>query len=136
MERLHFAALLHDIGLLKIDRDLQMDRRTASAHAAIGARMLGRILLWQDLAPFVQHHHERWDGGGYPDGIAGEAIPLEARIIAVCEVFDTITSKSSYKEAMPFEEGVREIETHAGQQFYPNVVESFMTLVREGHIAP
>jgi putative nucleotidyltransferase with HDIG domain len=136
MERLHFAALLHDIGLLKIDRELQMDRRSASAHAALGARMLGRILLWQDIAPFVQHHHERWDGGGYPDGIAGEAIPLEARIIAVCEVFDTITSKSSYKEAMPFEEAVREIEAHTGQQFDPGVVEAFMTLVREGHIAP
>jgi putative nucleotidyltransferase with HDIG domain len=134
MERLHFASLLHDIGLLKIDRELQMDKRTASAHAAIGARMLGRIRLWQDLAPFVQHHHERWDGDGYPDGISGEAIPLEARIIAVCEVFDTISSKSSYKQAMPFEEAVHEIEAHSGQQFDPEVVDAFMTLVREGHI--
>jgi putative nucleotidyltransferase with HDIG domain len=136
MERLHFASLLHDIGLLKIDRKLQMDPRTASAHAAIGARMLGRIRLWQDLAPFVQHHHERWDGGGYPDGIAGDAIPLEARIIAVCEVFDTISSKSSYKEALPFEEAVHEIETHSGRQFDPDVVDAFLTLVREGHIEP
>jgi HD-GYP domain-containing protein (c-di-GMP phosphodiesterase class II) len=136
MERLHFASLLHDIGLLKIDPKLQMNRRTASAHAAIGARMLGRIRLWKDLAPFVQHHHERWDGGGYPDGIAGEAIPLEARIIAVCEVFDTISSKSSYKEAMPFEEAVQEIEAHSGQQFDPDVVDVFRGLVREGHIQP
>jgi putative nucleotidyltransferase with HDIG domain len=136
MERLHFASLLHDIGLLKIDRELQMDRRTASAHAAIGARMLGRIRLWKDLAPFVQHHHERWDGGGYPDGIAGKAIPLEARIIAVCEVFDTISSESSYKEAMPFEEAVHEIEAHSGQQFDPDVVDVFLGLVREGHIQP
>jgi putative nucleotidyltransferase with HDIG domain len=136
MERLHFASLLHDIGLLKIDRELQMDARTASAHAAIGARMLGRIRLWQDLAPFVQHHHERWDGGGYPDGISGDAIPLEARIIAVCEVFDTISSKSSYKEALPFEQAVHEIEAHSGRQFDPDVVEAFLTLVREGHIEP
>jgi HD-GYP domain-containing protein (c-di-GMP phosphodiesterase class II) len=134
MERLHFASLLHDVGLLKIDRELQTDPRTASAHAAIGARMLGRIRLWQDLAPFVQHHHERWDGGGYPDGISGDAIPLEARIIAVCEVFDTISSKSSYKEALPFEEAVREIEAHSGQQFDPQVVDVFLTLVREGQI--
>jgi putative nucleotidyltransferase with HDIG domain len=136
MERLHFASLLHDIGLLKIDRKLQMDERTASAHAAIGARMLGRIRLWQDLAPFVQHHHERWDGDGYPDGISGDAIPLEARIIAVCEVFDTISSKSSYKEALPFEEAVREIEAHSGRQFDPDVVDAFLTLVRDGHIEP
>ena len=134
MERLHFASLLHDVGLLKIDRELQTDPRTASAHAAIGARMLGRIRLWQDLAPLVQHHHERWDGGGYPDGISGDAIPLEARIIAVCEVFDTISSKSSYKEALPFEEAVREIEAHSGQQFDPQVVDVFLTLVREGQI--
>jgi HD-GYP domain-containing protein (c-di-GMP phosphodiesterase class II) len=136
MERLHFASLLHDIGLLKIDRKLQMDARTASAHAAIGARMLGRIRLWQDLAPFVHHHHERWDGGGYPDGLSGDAIPLEARIIAVCEVFDTISSKWSYKEALPFEEAVQEIEAHSGQQFDPAVVDTFLALVREGHIEP
>ena len=136
MERLHFAALLHDIGLLKLERKLQIDPRTGSAHAALGARMLGRILLWQDLAPIVQHHHEWWDGGGYPDGISADAIPLEARIIAVCDVFDTITSPSSYKEAQPFEQAVAEIEAHAGQQFDPNVVRTFLTLVREGHIEP
>jgi HD-GYP domain-containing protein (c-di-GMP phosphodiesterase class II) len=134
MERLHFAALLHDIGLLKIDRKLQMDPRTASAHAALGGRMLGRIRVWQDLAPIVQHHHEWWDGGGYPDGISADAIPLEARIIAVCDVFDTITSSTSYKEALPFQQGVHEIEAHAGRQFDPKVVGAFLTLVREGHI--
>jgi putative nucleotidyltransferase with HDIG domain len=136
MERLHFAALLHDIGLLKLDRKLQIDPRTASAHAALGGRMLGRIRLWQDLAPIVQHHHEWWDGGGYPDGISAETIPLEARIIAVCDVFDTITSSTSYKEAQPFEQAVHEIESHAGRQFDPNVVGTFLTLVREGHIEP
>jgi putative nucleotidyltransferase with HDIG domain len=136
MERLHFAALLHDIGLLKLDRKLQIDPRTASAHAALGARMLGRIRLWQDLAPIVQHHHEWWDGGGYPDGISADAIPLEARIIAVCDVFDTITSSTSYKEAQPFQQAVHEIEAHAGRQFDPKVVGTFLALVREGHIEP
>jgi hypothetical protein len=134
MERLHFAALLHDIGLLKLDRKLQMDPRTASAHAALGGRMLARIRLWQDLAPIVQHHHEWWDGGGYPDGLSADAIPLESRIIAVCDVFDTITSKTSYKEAQSFEHAVHEIESHAGRQFDPSVVGAFLTLVREGQI--
>ncbi|MBW2269124.1 MAG: HD domain-containing protein [Deltaproteobacteria bacterium] len=134
MQRLHFAALLHDIGLLKLDRKRQIDPRSASAHAALGARMLGRIRLWQDLAPIVQHHHERWDGGGYPEGLSADAIPLESRIIAVCEVFDTITNASSYKEPLPFEQGVHEIEAHAGRQFDPDVVGAFLTLVREGQI--
>lgn len=134
MERLHFASLLHDIGLLKLDRKLKIDPRTGQVHAALGARMLGRIRLWQDLAPIVNHHHERWDGAGYPDGISGDAIPLEARIIAVCDAFDTITSDTSYKKAQPFEEAVSEIETNSGTQFDPAVVETFMTMVREGHI--
>jgi HD-GYP domain-containing protein (c-di-GMP phosphodiesterase class II) len=134
MERLHFASLLHDIGLLKLDRKLQIDPRTGQVHAALGSRMLGRIRVWQKLAPIVHHHHERWDGGGYPDGISGEEIPLEARIIAVCDAFDTITSETSYKEAQPFADAVSEIETHAGSQFDPAVVETFLTMVREGHI--
>jgi response regulator RpfG family c-di-GMP phosphodiesterase len=134
MERLHFASLLHDIGLLKLDRKLQIDPRTGQVHSALGSRMLGRIRLWKDLAPIVHHHHERWDGNGYPDGISGEAIPLEARIIAVCDAFDTITSDTSYKEAQPFAEAVTEIEAHSGTQFDPGVVETFLTMVRDGHI--
>ncbi len=136
MQRLHFAALLHDVGLLKLDREHQTNRRTATAHALLGGRMLARIRLWQDLAPIVQHHHEWWDGSGYPEGLSADAIPLEARIIAVCDVFDTITSESSYKPALPFEQAVHEIESCAGRQFDPAVVGAFLKLVREGEIAP
>lgn len=136
MQRLHFAAMLHDVGLLKLDRELRINRRTAMTHALLGGRMLARIRLWQDLAPIVQHHHEWWDGSGYPDGLSADAIPLEARIIAVCDVFDTITSDSSYKQAMPFEQAVHEIEACAGRQFDPAVVSALQTLVRDGEIGP
>jgi putative nucleotidyltransferase with HDIG domain len=134
LERLHFASLLHDIGMLKLERHVQMNPRSCAKHAALGARMLGRIRLWHELAPIVQHHHERWDGKGYPDGLAGEAIPLESRIIAVADVFDTITSASSYKPARPLADAAREIEAHAGTQFDPEVVSAFRALVERGEL--
>lgn len=136
MGRLHFASLLHDIGLLKLNRKLQIDPRTGRQHAALGAKMLARIRLWQDLAPIILHHHECWDGSGYPDAIAGESIPLESRIIAVCDVFDTITNPTSYKESRPFAEGVQEIEACSGRQFDPEVVRVFLSLVSDGEIVP
>ena len=92
LQRLHFAALLHDIGMLKLDSSLQHDSKLCAKHTLLGSRMLGRIRLWQELAPIVHHHHEWFDGRGYPDGIAGEAIPLESRIIALCDAFDSMTS--------------------------------------------
>jgi putative nucleotidyltransferase with HDIG domain len=136
LERLHFAALLHDIGMLKLNRQQQMNRRECAKHTVLGARLLARIRLWEHLAPLVQHHHERWDGSGYPDGLSSNAIPLESRIIAICESFDAITSEKSYKEAMPFELAVHEIESGAGTQFDPDAVSAFLEVVRSGAISP
>ena len=134
LERLHFASLLHDIGMLKLERNTQMDKRAAAAHTVLGSRMLSRIHLWQKLAPIVHHHHEWWDGSGYPDGISGTEIPLEARIIGLCDAYDTITSDRSYKPALPLDHALHEIESHAGTQFDPDLVGIFSGLVREGVI--
>ncbi len=134
LQRLHFAALLHDIGMLKIDRNQQMSPKTCAKHTVLGSRMLGRIRLWEDIAPIVHHHHEWWDGSGYPEGLSGDAIPLESRIIAVCEVFDTLLSPTSYKEAWPFAKSVHEIESGAATQFDPDVVAAFRRLVERGDI--
>jgi len=136
LERLHFAALLHDIGMLKLTRKQQMNRRERAKHTVLGGRLLARIRLWEHLAPLVQHHHEWWDGSGYPDGLSGNAIPLESRIIGVCEAFDAITSDMSYKEAAPFELAVHEIESGAGTQFDPDGVSAFLKAVRSGAISP
>lgn len=134
LERLHFASLLHDIGMLKLDGGTKMDRRTAARHTVLGSRMLSRIRLWQELAPLVHHHHEWWDGSGYPDGISGAEIPLESRIIGLCDAFDTITSPFSYKPALPFDLTIRELEAHAGTQFDPDLVGTLVGLIREGVI--
>src|SRR5262249_12819237 len=77
LSRLHFAALLHDIGMLKIDASQQMTRAACDKHCVFGHRMLSRFRLWRDLAPIIYHHHEWFDGCGYPDGVKGDAIPRE-----------------------------------------------------------
>ncbi len=134
LQRLHFAALLHDIGMLKLDRSQQMNPRTCDKHTLLGSRMLGRIRLWKDVAPIVHHHHEWFDGSGYPDGIAGEEIPLEARVIAVCDAWDTMTSESSYKSAMTRDEGIAELEACIETQFDPELVRAFRALVDAGEV--
>ncbi len=134
MQRLHFAGLLHDIGMLKMERPEKMNPRTSQKHTVLGGRMLGGIRLWRDLAPIVKCHHERWDGTGYPEGVAGADIPLEARIIAICDAFDSMTSNSSYKVAIPLLEGLREIELSAGTQFDPELVRTFSALIERGII--
>jgi HD-GYP domain-containing protein (c-di-GMP phosphodiesterase class II) len=136
LERLHFSALLHDIGMLKLNGQQQLNRRERTKHTVLGGRLLARIRLWEHLAPLVQHHHEWWDGSGYPDGLSGTAIPLESRIIAVCEAFDAITSSTSYKEAAPLEFAVHEIESGAGTQFDPDAASAFLEVVRSGAISP
>jgi HD-GYP domain-containing protein (c-di-GMP phosphodiesterase class II) len=134
LQRLHFSSLLHDIGMLKLERNLLTNARACEKHPQIGARMLERIRLWEDIAPIVLHHHESFDGTGYPERLEGEAIPLEARIIAVCEAFDVMVSSSSYKVAMDTAEAVQEIKSCAGSQFDPKIVAIFSDLVESGVI--
>jgi hypothetical protein len=136
LQRLHFAALLHDIGMLKLERHVQMDRKRAARHALLGGRMLSHIKVWEDLAPIVHHHHEWWDGSGYPDGISANEIPLESRIIALSDAFDSMTSATSYKDARSFEAALRELEGCAGTQFDPDVVRAFLDLARSGEVSP
>ncbi len=134
LQRLHFAALLHDIGMLKFDRALQKDRKVCEKHPILGYKMLGRIRLWEDVAPIVLHHHEWFDGSGYPEGIAGADIPLESRIIAVCDAYDAITAEASYRIARSHEEAMHELRVGAGTQFDPDVVAVFETLAADGRL--
>jgi HD-GYP domain-containing protein (c-di-GMP phosphodiesterase class II) len=96
--------------------------------------MLAPIQLWADIAPLVLHHHEWFDGSGYPEQLAGDAIPLEARIIALAEAFDSMTSAASYKPAVERDEAVRRITEASGTQFDPNVVRAFLDLARRGDL--
>ena len=134
LERLHFASLLHDIGVLKMDRAAQDDKASMKPHPVLGHRLLRSISLWEDLAPFVLYHHEHWDGHGYPEGLAGDAIPLEARIIGLAEALDSMTSAKSYKEPISSDEAVRRVREASGTQFDPEVVRVFLDLLERGVI--
>jgi putative methionine-R-sulfoxide reductase with GAF domain len=110
LKNLYFAALLHDIGLLRLDALGEWTRERIELHPVLGYEMIKDIIFWKELATLILHHHERWDGGGYPSKLQGQAIPLGARIIGACEAFDIITSKNSYKSPLPYEMAIREIE--------------------------
>lgn len=134
LERLHFAALLHDLGMLRVPLAKHEDKRAVRAHATLGHRMLQAIHAWEDLAPFVLHHHEWFDGSGYPEGLAGEAIPLESRIIGLAEAVDSMTSRTSYKAALSKQEALREVREGAGTQFDPEIASAFLELVAAGDL--
>ncbi len=132
--RLRSAALLHDIGKVGIpdeilhkegpldDREWEIMRQ----HPVIGERILRAIPGMGAVARAVRHEHERWDGGGYPDGIAGEQIPIEARIILACDAYHAMVSDRPYRKAMSQPEAMRELSGNAGTQFDPQVVEALV----------
>lgn len=136
LRRLHTAALLHDLGMLGIAREQKENQAAVRHHPALGAEMLSPIRLWGELAPIVRHHHEWWDGGGYPDGLAGEAIPLEARIIGLVEAFDSMTSAASYQQPRSPAAACETIRAAAGSQFDPELAHRLAELVARGELVP
>jgi hypothetical protein len=133
-KRLYLASLLHDVGFLRIRADEIFNREYYVKHPAIGYEMISPINFYADIAPFILHHHERYDGTGYPQGIKGEAIPLEARIIAIAEAFDAMVSDTSYKLPLNFDEAVEELKRHAGTQFDFWLVDTFVSNILSEHI--
>jgi putative nucleotidyltransferase with HDIG domain len=130
------GALLHDIGKIGIpDRILLKPGRLTPAewiemrkHPVIGYQMCAKIEMLKQAAQIVLHHHEAWDGTGYPDGLTGEAIPLGARIFAIADTLDAITSDRPYRAAMPFRVAREEIIKYSGRQFDPEIVQVFLSV--------
>ena len=136
------AAMMHDVGkanipdaVLKKSGPLAPDEwRTMQRHTVWGANLLAENEDFETARLVARWHHEHWDGGGYPDGLAGEQIPLAARIVAVADVFDALISKRPYKEAWLPETAIREIESMAGSHLDPLLVEKFVELWETGVI--
>ena len=105
-------------------------------HPEIGERILAPVEFLQPVLPIIRAGHERWDGRGYPDGLAGEDIPLAARIIFVCDAFHAMTSDRSYRRALPEEEALRRLQEAAGTQFDPMVVRTFVEAFAAGKVRP
>jgi len=141
-EILHIAALLHDIGKIGIDDSIlrkpsglsKAEYNLIKQHPGKGANIMAPIKQLQKIIPSMRHHHERYDGEGYPDGIRGEEIPLPARIIAVADTFDAMTSDRPYQVATDEEEVMELIKSWAGTRFDPKVCEAFIQAFRNNRI--
>jgi response regulator RpfG family c-di-GMP phosphodiesterase len=129
-----YGSLLHDVGkigvpdsiLLKPGKLTDSEWEVMRRHTLIGHQMISRIKFLRGAADIVLHHHERWDGGGYPHGVSGEEIPLGARIFSIIDTYDAMTSKRPYKEALPIAQARAEIARCAGTQFDPRIVTEFL----------
>jgi HD-GYP domain-containing protein (c-di-GMP phosphodiesterase class II) len=128
-----FAALLHDVGKVRVPAEIinktgpldDAEREIMKRHTIEGERMLDQVGgLLGDVGRVVRSSHEHWDGTGYPDGLAGESIPLGARIVATCDAFSAMTTDRSYRAALPHDAAVAELRSCAGTQFDPRVVET------------
>ena len=134
MEILEYGALLHDIGKIGIKDEILRkpgaltpeEYQTIQEHPLIGVKIVEGIEFFKDKIPMIRNHHEHFDGKGYPDGLAGETIPLEARIIAVPDAFDAMASLRPHRSAMPLEDILLEMEKYKGKQFDPKILEIFL----------
>lgn len=135
----HFAALLHDIGKVRLDpailrsevADSAEARRLIEQHPALGLEILRPITLWEDILPIIHSHHERWDGKGYPRGLRAEEIPLGARVVAAADAFDAMTRARPHGTQRTLEGALAELEAFSGTQFDPRIVRLFVAELRQ-----
>lgn len=136
IDSIRVAGSLHDLGklgvrdsiLLKPGRFTDEEFEEIKAHPVIGESILAPIGFLSEERVLIRHHHERWDGGGYPDGLKGEEIPLLTRVITIADAFDAMTSDRHYRPAMSFEQGYHEVVRCKGTHFDPQIVEAFMAV--------
>ena len=142
LEALRLAGLFHDIGKLAVpDAILTKPARLTpdefaviQEHSEAGARIVGKLGRLRDAVPIIRHHHERWDGHGYPQRLAGETIPLEAAIVGLADAWDAMTTDRPYHRALSVQEAIEEIRTGRGTQFAPQVVDAFLATLKQGTI--
>jgi putative nucleotidyltransferase with HDIG domain len=134
-----FGALLHDVGKIAIPNEIinkpgklnEREWEIVKTHTIEGQKMLERIGgFMTEIGTIVRASHEAWDGSGYPDGLRGEEIPIEARVVSACDAFNAMTTTRSYRRAMPLRDAVAELETCAGSHFDPRVVEALLRVIQ------
>jgi HD-GYP domain-containing protein (c-di-GMP phosphodiesterase class II) len=141
-KNIKYAAALHDIGKIGIARKILDKEGSLSdeefvqikTHPLLGDSIMEPVAFLQEPRKIILHHHERYDGNGYPDGLKGENIPLGARILAVSDSFEAMMSDRPYREALPLSVALRELEVNAGTQFDPDVVQAFLDVIKSGGI--
>ena len=138
MEAIRNCGKLHDIGkiaipdsLLKAPKILNIaEKAQIELHPIIGVRIVAPLRFLENGWPLIRSHHERYDGNGYPDGLRGDSIPLIARILAVADAFDAMTSNRPYRNKLDINRALKELEINSGTQFDPLIVETFLELLK------
>ncbi len=141
LKTLRIGGLFHDIGKIGVpDTILQKESKLTDDeyseiknHPSIGAHILSTATIFRDIIPIVKHHHEKYDGTGYPGKLKGEEIPYLARIAAIVDSFDAMTSKRTYRDAMPMETVISEFERCKGTQFDPQLADAFLDILRNNY---
>ncbi len=144
LDALRLGGSLHDVGKIAVNSSLlrkpgplsEEELAEIRTHPVAGARLIESVPDFHSALPYVLHHHERWDGTGYPHGLGGEEIPVEARLLGVADAFDAMTSDRSYRPALSVEQALAELERCAGTQFDPELTETFVEGWRSGSITP
>jgi HD-GYP domain-containing protein (c-di-GMP phosphodiesterase class II) len=142
-QQAELTALLHDVGKIAIPNEIitkpgkltPEERAIIETHTIEGQRLLHRVGgALSEIGDIVRACHERWDGNGYPDGTAGEDVPLVARIVVTCDAFNAMTTDRSYRKALPLPVAIEELERNAGTQFDPAVVAALVRCIRSGAV--
>jgi putative nucleotidyltransferase with HDIG domain len=136
---LNVSGNLHDIGkigipdniLLKPGKLTDEEYEIIKRHSSIGSNIIGHFTMWKTEEKIIKHHHERWDGKGYPDGLQGEEIPFLSRVLSVADVYDALTSDRSYRKRMPDDMALGMIRENTGSQFDPKIVDVFLNLYEQ-----
>jgi len=132
------GALLHDIGKIRVPESILLKAgpltdeqwEVMRSHPEVGERILAPMQSLEDVLPIVRSSHERWDGTGYPDGLAGEAIPLGARIVAVCDAYHAMVEDRPYRKALSRGDAIEEMRNAGGSQFDPDCVNALLEVLR------
>lgn len=143
VESLRIASILHDVGTIHIPERVlnkpgeltEEERRIIQAHPGLAEMILKKYPHIEQVLPTILYHHERFDGNGYPTGISGDSIPLHARILAIAEAFNAMTSPRSYKKKLTIEEAVEELRAKSGSQFDPQLVQAFIKILKTSSFA-
>ena len=137
-----YGAYMHDIGKINIAKEILVKRmklekeewEELKQHPENGVEIIKSVESLKDVIPLIKHHHERYDGKGYPDGLSGENIPYLARVLTVVDSFDAMTSNRPYNRRKSYEEGIEELRKCSGEQFDPEIAKAFIEVI-ESNVA-